>query len=583
MDTQKIKDDIQKIEKGLNSPIISAAQKEMLQKKLASLKSQLQDVASEAKEQVSEAVEAVNDEKKNLQSIIDKMRSGLNNKQVPESAKGALKKKIADAEQKLADIEKAEQAANKEHNVTVSSEVKEAVQAVNEVISDVSKGKKTKKAAVAKIKKASENVSKATKEREQTASTSKKKITKAIDELVELIKANKKLSVAYKGASKDSLMRDASRHALAPGKRVSKTGKVYYENRRNRVDVSKRKRYPFFDEGGQIDEGGIPNNYEDKTVVDVWNAWTPSQREHFVDDHMSELSGVNGENMPFLSKIYNCSYQEAVKMMARGSVFIMTLANHINRGEYKKGGKINQGNPQGEHYTEEADHKRSAKPVGWRFTEKFVNSRTGKRLGITSSSKPTKEQIEKYKDSGNIYQEARADHSDKNKRTKLAAGGVIGTGKNLYECFTPKGRIEVKADTTLAAQKTAAEHLKIKHSYDVTPVLVKLGDEEVVHSTAEFKKGGTTKKGKGKKQGNPQGEHYTPEADAKRHSKPVGWRWTSKYLSSAGAKMRGLTKRSKPTKADIAKYKDKTFKNGERYLYQEARADHSDNAVKSGI
>ena len=30
---------------------------------------------------------------------------------------------------------------------------------------------------------------------------------------------------------------DASRKALAPGKRVSRTGKIYYENRKNRSDL----------------------------------------------------------------------------------------------------------------------------------------------------------------------------------------------------------------------------------------------------------------------------------------------------------------------------------------------------------
>jgi hypothetical protein len=30
---------------------------------------------------------------------------------------------------------------------------------------------------------------------------------------------------------------DASRHALQPGKRLSKTGKIYYENRKSRSDL----------------------------------------------------------------------------------------------------------------------------------------------------------------------------------------------------------------------------------------------------------------------------------------------------------------------------------------------------------
>jgi len=35
--------------------------------------------------------------------------------------------------------------------------------------------------------------------------------------------------------------RDFQRFALLPGKRISATGKVYYENRRNRSDVRGKK------------------------------------------------------------------------------------------------------------------------------------------------------------------------------------------------------------------------------------------------------------------------------------------------------------------------------------------------------
>ena len=37
--------------------------------------------------------------------------------------------------------------------------------------------------------------------------------------------------------TRKSLMRDRSRKARVPGKRISKTGKVYWETRRNRSDV----------------------------------------------------------------------------------------------------------------------------------------------------------------------------------------------------------------------------------------------------------------------------------------------------------------------------------------------------------
>jgi hypothetical protein len=39
----------------------------------------------------------------------------------------------------------------------------------------------------------------------------------------------------------DSIKRDAGRIALQPGKRISNTGKTYWETRRNRSDMSGRK------------------------------------------------------------------------------------------------------------------------------------------------------------------------------------------------------------------------------------------------------------------------------------------------------------------------------------------------------
>lgn len=36
---------------------------------------------------------------------------------------------------------------------------------------------------------------------------------------------------------RSNLLRDAARKALPPGKRISKTGKIYYETRKNRSDL----------------------------------------------------------------------------------------------------------------------------------------------------------------------------------------------------------------------------------------------------------------------------------------------------------------------------------------------------------
>lgn len=54
---------------------------------------------------------------------------------------------------------------------------------------------------------------------------------------------------------------------------------------------------------------------------------------------------------------------------------------------------------------------------------------------------------------------------------------------NFYKAFYKDREIEVQAPTTYDAQKLAAAHFKARHAYDVTVVLLALGDgREVVHA-----------------------------------------------------------------------------------------------------
>ena len=44
-----------------------------------------------------------------------------------------------------------------------------------------------------------------------------------------------------KRTGKTNILIDKKRNALLPGKRISKTGKIYYEKRKNRSDLLKKK------------------------------------------------------------------------------------------------------------------------------------------------------------------------------------------------------------------------------------------------------------------------------------------------------------------------------------------------------
>jgi hypothetical protein len=86
--------------------------------------------------------------------------------------------------------------------------------------------------------------------------------TKKVSKVAEKIKAAKK-SVAKKTPAKapakeerkkDNIVRDGDRKSLPAGKRISKTGKVYYETRVNRSDKQTSKK-PYLAKGGEINWG----------------------------------------------------------------------------------------------------------------------------------------------------------------------------------------------------------------------------------------------------------------------------------------------------------------------------------------
>lgn len=57
---------------------------------------------------------------------------------------------------------------------------------------------------------------------------------------------------------------------------------------------------------------------------------------------------------------------------------------------------------------------------------------------------------------------------------------------NTYKAFYRGKVIEVQSDTSYHAQLKAAELLKVKHSYDVTVLLVEKDGQEIIHNPTEL-------------------------------------------------------------------------------------------------
>lgn len=73
--------------------------------------------------------------------------------------------------------------------------------------------------------------------------------------------------------------------------------------------------------------GSIENQYGDHTAKEIWNAWTESQREHFLADHYDVLMGndlgAKSKNFDDLARITQ-----------------VQLDLHLSQGQYSKGGQL---------------------------------------------------------------------------------------------------------------------------------------------------------------------------------------------------------------------------------------------------
>ena len=100
--------------------------------------------------------------------------------------------------------------------------------------------------------------------------------------------------------------------------------------------------------------------------------------------------------------------------------------------KFKKGGATSFSGRQYANYNEDMDGNKSAKPVGYRYTDRLA-----KRLGVSEIAKPTAEHIEKYLGRG-VYIERRQDKSDMKPRPQssrlysLKSGGATSFSGRQY-------------------------------------------------------------------------------------------------------------------------------------------------------
>jgi len=228
-----------------------------------------------------------------------------------------------------------------------------------------------------------------------------------------------------------------------------------------------------------------------------------------------------------------------------------------------------QDDPQSQSYTKKADKKKTAKPVGARFTNKLA-----KRLGKKTTTKPSASDIEKYLGKG-VYKEKRKDKSDLNPKDKFAKGGQADAQSQSYttradkkKTAKPVGvRFTDKLAKRLGKKATTKPTLAEAEKYMGKGVYKEnRKDKSDINPKNRFAKGGKTDQTDAQYP-----DSYNEFRDILKEAKPVGYRYTD-----ALAKRLGVNPLSKPSNAHVEKYLDKG-------VYWENRADKSDQNRKDKL
>jgi hypothetical protein len=170
---------------------------------------------------------------------------------------------------------------------------------------------------------------------------------------------------------------------------------VYSESRKTKSDKNPSRKYQSLGDGGKLkgyaailkrrEEEALKNTYKGKTAEQIWKDWTPSQRLHFLLDHIgrSKIGDVSNKELAILE------YSKLPRLV------LEELQLHISRGSYAKGGSL--------------DADRFAKPSGWRWKNSAVEDGIISRASLSHS--PSLKMRREYPDY--VAFESRPTKSDK--------------------------------------------------------------------------------------------------------------------------------------------------------------------------
>lgn len=265
---------------------------------------------------------------------IEKLKKGLTNSQIPESLREKIREQI-----KKMEAEDLKESAPKVVNVapeekeksTPAPKVEKAkvtrTPRVKKVVEHKeSTTKKPTAMALAKeirkdgeswkeaVKRASSEMKKGTTETKKAVVETKKATITEMQKLLKFVKRRKEL----KNISGTNLQRDASRSAKPSGKRTSKEGNVYYENRENRTD----RLAPNYPKGApKLANGGFMDGVYAENGAEVYRKKASENQKEKEKSMVFKKYRVNvyEDSYPFVDPHYTDNFVEAV-MFAKKTI-----------------------------------------------------------------------------------------------------------------------------------------------------------------------------------------------------------------------------------------------------------------------
>jgi hypothetical protein len=247
---------------------------------------------------------------------IEKLKKSLSNSKIPAD----LKPKIEAEIKRLEDLDAKNSPEPKEEEKPVAKTRKPrttkpvAKKTTARKPSETSKPKRTAMSVAKEIRKDGESwkdaMARASKVMKEKTHTATKDVESELEKLTKLVRSKKELKGQL---GQTNLLRDAKRKAKPMGKRISKDGNVYYENRANRTDKGTYGKYHLA-EGGSVDNSIIDELWRGYasailfTETDM-DSGEPLDSEFSIYDFNKE-SEANSKKM--LSQYYS-KYKDAIE------------------------------------------------------------------------------------------------------------------------------------------------------------------------------------------------------------------------------------------------------------------------------